>query len=339
MGSDNAASSNAAIDVTGIGSAIVDVLAREEDDFIDRHGMVKGTMALIDADQAASLYGDLGPAREVSGGSAANTIAGIAALGGAPAFIGKVADDQLGQIFTHDIRAQGAVFTTSKLPQTPGIATARCLIVVTPDAQRTMNTYLGAAACLSPADIDTDLIARSQILYVEGYQWDAPAAKEAIITAAATARENGTKMAFTLSDPFVADRHRVELKELLAGHVDILFANEHEVMALYETEDFTTALNAARADCPIAIVTRGAAGSVICDGVQTYEIAVHPPEDLVDTTGAGDMYAAGVLWGMTHGRDLPTSGAIGALAASEVISHIGPRPEADLKALLAVSGL
>lgn len=319
-------------DVVGLGSAIVDVLATEDDSFLAEHGMTKGAMALIDEEAAHRLYDELGPAREVSGGSVGNTIAGVAGLGGTPAFIGKVRDDQLGEIYAHDIRAAGVHFEHT--PATSGPPTARCLIVVTPDAERTLNTYLGIAGQLGPDDINEAVVSSADVVLVEGYLWDVESSKEAIVKAMDAAHAAGNKTAFSLSDSFCVGRFRDEFQALVDERVDVLFANEAEITSLYEVDDFDTALAEVRGRCEVACLTRSEKGSVLVTADEVHQIPAVPAE-LVDTTGAGDLYAAGVLFGLTHGKDLPTSGRLGALGAAEVISHVGARPEADLKVLAA----
>ncbi|MEE8532652.1 MAG: adenosine kinase [Alphaproteobacteria bacterium] len=323
----------ATLDVVGIGNAIVDVLVHADDAFLDAHGLAKGAMALIDAEQAASLYADMGPGVEVSGGSAANTLAGLAALGGAGAFVGMVCDDQLGQVFAHDIRAAGVAFDTP--PAAEGPPTARCLIVVTPDAQRTMSTYLGACVELGPGDVDEALVAAARITYLEGYLWDPSGAKEAFRKAHRIAHENGRRVALSLSDPFCVDRHRDEFLDLVADHIDVLFANEVEITSLYRVDSFDEALQQVRGHCEIAALTRSEMGSVIVAGDEVHVVDAHPVERVVDTTGAGDLFAAGFLHGVTQGWDLARSARLGGLVAAEVIGHIGARPEADLAALRA----
>ena len=319
--------------LVGIGNAIVDVLARTDDAFLDRHGLNKGAMTLIDAGQADRLYDTMGPAVEMSGGSAANTIAGFAALGGHAAYIGKVKTDQLGAVFTHDIRSLGVVFDTPKA--TSGPPTARCLILVTPDAQRTMNTYLGACVELGPADIDEARIAAAQIVYMEGYLWDPPAAKDAFRKAMAIAGANGTRSALTLSDGFCVDRYRDEFRALVDGPLDILFANEDEIKSLYQVDDFDDALQAIRGKVDVAALTRSEKGSVIVAGDEIHIVDAEPVADLQDTTGAGDLFAAGFLYGLTHGRSYHDCARLGGIAAAEVISQIGPRPQTDLKTAVA----
>jgi sugar/nucleoside kinase (ribokinase family) len=327
----------ASLDVTGIGNAIVDVLAQADDGFLARQKLVKGTMALIDAARAEALYGAMAPAIEVSGGSAGNTLAGIASLGGQGAYIGKVADDELGRVFAHDLRAIGVRYDTAPLKQ--GAPTARSLILVTPDAQRTMNTFLGASVELGPEDIAPELITAAQVTYLEGYLFDPPRAQAAFRKAAELAHGAGRKVALSLSDPFCVDRHRPEFRDLVAGHVDILFANEVEIGSLYETRDFDTALRAVRGHCEIAALTRSEKGSVIVTADAAHTVAAEKVAKLVDTTGAGDLYASGFLFGLTHGRDLATCGRLGSLCAAEAISHYGARPEASLKDLAAKAGL
>jgi sugar/nucleoside kinase (ribokinase family) len=325
------------IDVIGIGNAIVDVIAHADDAFLARQALVKGTMTLIDAPRAEALYQIMGPAIEASGGSAGNTMAGLASLGGTGAYIGKVRDDLLGDIYRHDITAIGVRFDT--LAATSGPGTARCLILVTPDGQRTMNTYLGACADLGPADIDPEVIAAAQVTYLEGYLFDPPQAQEAFRKAAAIAHAAGRKVALSLSDPFCVGRHRDAFRDLVDGHVDILFANEAEICSLYQTADFATAAAAVRGHVAIAALTRSAAGSVILADGAEHRIAAAPAARVVDTTGAGDLYASGFLFGLTRDRPLPTCGEIGSLCAAEIISHVGARPETALSRLIAEAGL
>ena len=326
----------ASIDVVGIGNAIVDVIAHAEDSFLAGEGLVKGTMTLIDADRADALYRMMGPGIEASGGSAGNTMAGIASLDGTGAYIGKVRDDFLGQVYRHDITAAGVRFET--LAATAGPATARCLILVTPDGQRTMNTYLGACVELGPADIDPDVITAARITYLEGYLFDPPLAQEAFRKAAAIAHSAGRQVALSLSDPFCVSRHRAAFRDLVDGHVDILFANEAEICSLYETDDFGAAAAAVRTHVAIAALTRSAAGSVILvEGVE-HPVAAAPVARVVDTTGAGDLYASGFLFGLTRTLPLPACGEIGSLCAAEIISHFGARPEVNLSQLLGDAG-
>jgi sugar/nucleoside kinase (ribokinase family) len=325
-------------DVLGIGNAIVDVIARTEEDFLLKQGMHKGTMALIDEPRAQAIYDAMGPAIETSGGSAANTIVGLSSLGSRSAFIGKVKDDVLGQAFTHDIRAAGVAFTTP--PAAAGPSTARCYVLVTPDGERTMNTYLGAAQDLFPADIDADMVASSSILYLEGYLWDPKNAKEAFLKAAAVAHEAKRIVALTLSDAFCVDRWRAEFLQLMRSHtVDLIFANEAELHSLYQTSDFDSAVGALRADVGTAVVTRSEKGCLVIgpDGIEA--VAAFPVERVVDTTGAGDLFAAGFLSGLARDADDRTCGRLGALAAAEVIQHLGARPERSLRDLARENGL
>ncbi|MEI8275325.1 MAG: adenosine kinase [Hyphomicrobiales bacterium] len=325
-------------DVLGIGNAIVDVIARAEDDFLAAQGMHKGGMALIDEARAAKIYDAMGPATESSGGSAANTIVGVASFGGRAAFVGKVKDDVLGKAFAHDIRAARVTFDTK--PATEGASTARCYIMVTPDGERTMNTYLGAAQDLKPSDIDEAAVAAAAVIYLEGYLWDPPKAKEAFVKAADIAHRNNRKVALTLSDSFCVDRYRSEFLDLIRkGTVDILFANEHELKSLYETADFDTAAKALRGDAKLAVVTRSEKGCAVIsrDGIEA--VQAMPIDKVVDVTGAGDLFAAGFLVGHSHGKDHRTSARLGALAAAEVIQHIGARPAVSLKGLAAENGL
>jgi sugar/nucleoside kinase (ribokinase family) len=316
-------------DVLTIGNAIVDIIARSEDDFLVANGIIKGAMNLIDAERAEALYAAMGPAIEASGGSAANTAAGVASLGGRGAYFGKVASDHLGTIFSHDIRAQGVAFDTA--PLQGGAPTARSMIFVTPDGERSMNTYLGACVELGPEDIEADKVAASQVTYFEGYLWDPPRAKDAIRLAADIAHKAGRKVSMTLSDPFCVDRYREEFLQLMrSGTVDIVFANQHELKSLYQTSDFDSALAAIRSDCELAAITRSEEGSVIVRGATTENISAIEIRELVDTTGAGDLYAAGFLFGYTRNLDLATCGRLGSLAAGLVIQQVGPRPRENL---------
>jgi sugar/nucleoside kinase (ribokinase family) len=319
-------------DVVGIGNAIVDVLTQEDDDFILRHGLNKGTMTLLDAQQAESLYAAMGPAIEVSGGSAANTIAAIASLGGRGAFIGKVKADQLGAIFRHDIVSLGITFGGT--PASDGLSTGRCLIVVTPDARRTMGTYLGVSDELGPEDVDGEMIARAHITYLEGYLWDRPRAKQAFAAAARIAHQADRMVALSLSDPFCVDRHRDDFLALVDRHVDVLFANEDEIVSLYQEHSFDGALQRVRNHCPIAVLTRSEKGAVVVVGDDVHVVDAEPVANVVDTTGAGDAYAAGFLWGLTRGLRLEVSARIAAIAAAEAISHFGARAEAPLAELV-----
>ena len=320
------------LDAVAIGNAIVDVLAQTDDAFLDAHELAKGTMTLVEAERSDEIYAAMPPAVEMSGGSAANTVAGIASLGGRVAYIGKVRDDQLGEAFRHDIRAIGVQFETA--PATVGPATARCLILVTPDAHRTMQTYLGASTELAPEDVPPELIASAQVTYLEGYLWDRPRAKAAFLRAAQLAHAAGRKIALTLSDPFCVERHRASFLDLVRDHVDILFANEQEIIALYEASTFDEALQRVRGQCEIAALTRSAHGSVIVRGDALHVIYAAPAEAVVDTTGAGDLYAAGFLYGITHGFGLAACGRLASLCAAEVIGHAGARPQMRLADLL-----
>ena len=320
-------------DVVGIGNAIVDVLVHAEERFLGDHGLTKGTMALVDAEQAERLYASVGPGLETSGGSAANTLAGIAQLGGRAGFIGRVRNDQLGQIFAHDIRAVGARFDTPAATAGPG--TARCLILVTPDAQRTMCTYLGASVGLDPADLDLELVAQARVLYLEGYLWDSDEAKAAFIAAAQVARAHGGEVALSLSDAFCVERHRDSFQELVDGHVDILFANEMEITSLYRANSFEEAAEQVRGRCRIAALTRSEQGSLVLSGEARHAIAPVQLGPLVDTTGAGDLYAAGFLHAYTQGWELEACGRLGSLCAGQVVTQLGPRPQVDLRGLVA----
>jgi sugar/nucleoside kinase (ribokinase family) len=325
------------LDVVGIGNALVDVLSHEDEDFIGQHDLVKGSMTLIDTDRAETLYDAMGPGIEVSGGSAANTMAGIASFGGKAGYIGKVHADTLGTVFAHDMRSSGVVFQSPAAID--GDPTGRCLIVVTPDAQRTMNTYLGASAYLGPEDVDPDLIAAGQVTYLEGYLWDRPEAKDAYRKASRIAHEAGRRVSLTLSDTFCVERHHAEWKELVTEAVDILFGNEQEVCTLYECTDVAQTIEAVRSDCEIGCITLGPKGSLIVTADEVHEIPAHPIDHLVDTTAAGDLYAAGFLYGLTKGRELPDCGRLGSMAASAVLGHMGARPGLSLAQLAASTGL
>ena len=320
-------------DVVGIGNAIVDVLVQADDDLIDNFELTKGTMALVDEAQAERLYASVGPGLETSGGSAANTLAGVAQLGGRAGFIGRVRNDQLGGIFTHDIRSVGARFDTPAA--TEGPSTARCLILVTPDAQRTMCTYLGASVGLDPADLDLEMVAQAKVLYLEGYLWDSDEAKAAFIAAAEVARAHGGEVALSLSDAFCVERHRESFQELVDGHVDILFANEMEITALYKANSFEEAADQVRGRCKLAALTRSEQGSVVLNGAGTHSIAPFQLGPLLDTTGAGDLYAAGFLHAYTQGQAVEACGRLGSLCAGQVVTQLGPRPQGSLKQLVA----
>lgn len=324
-------------DVLCLGNAIVDVFASVEEDFLLEQQVVKGSMALIDEARAAALYGAMGPGGMVSGGSAANTAAGAASLKARSAYIGKVRDDALGRIFAHDLRATGVHFTTPMADAGP--ATACSYILVTPDGQRTMNTYLGACQNLTVADVDEALVRASRVTYLEGYLWDPPAAKEAFVKAAEIAHAAGRKVALSLSDSFCVDRYRAEFLHLIRSKtVDIVFANESELHSLYETADFDTAVAALRQDCELAAVTLGEAGAMVVQRDGTQAVNVFPVERVVDSTGAGDLFAAGFLAGLARDQDAADCARLGALAAAEIISHVGARPAADLAALAAENG-
>lgn len=320
------------LDVVGIGNALVDVLSHEDDEFVEKMSLTRGAMTLIDTERAHELYEAMGPGVEVSGGSAANTIVGVASLGGRACYIGKVRDDQLGEVFGHDIRANGVRFDNPLA--TGGPSTGRCLIIVTPDAQRTMSTYLGVSSLLGPDDVDESLVASAKVVYLEGYLFDLPPAQEAYWKASRVAHDAGHDVALTLSDSFCVERHFDAWRELVRDQVDVLFANESEICALYRT-DFDDALQQVRREVKVAALTRSEHGSVLVAGDDVHVIPAHPVEHLVDTTGAGDLYASGFLFGYTHGRDLATCGRLGSLAAAEVIGHLGARPEASLADLAA----
>ncbi|MDO8378934.1 adenosine kinase [Phenylobacterium sp.] len=324
-------------DVAAIGNAIVDVIAPATDDFLSANALDKGAMMLIDEARGVELYGKMAAGIEASGGSAGNTIAGVASFGGRAAYLGKVAKDQLGDVFAHDMRAIGAHFDTP--PLTGGPATARSLINVTPDGERTMCTYLGASTEFAADDVDPAIIEGAKIVYLEGYLFDAEAARRAFAKAAGLARGSGRMIAITLSDGFVVERHREALLGFIESQVDLVFANDTELMAMFQTDDFNDAMAQMRGKVKIAAVTRGAAGSTIAAAGQTFDVSAYPVEKVVDTTGAGDQYAAGFMFGLAKGRPLNVCGQLGSLAASEVISHYGPRPLVNLKDLAASKGL
>ncbi len=325
------------IDVLCLGNAIVDVIARVDDGFVNKHGLVKGSMNLIDEARAEMLYGDMGQAVEVSGGSAGNTAAGVASFGGRAAYFGKVKADQLGTIFRHDMRAQGVRFDTPAA--TEGPATARSFILVTPDGERTMNTYLGACVNFTTDDVEAAVVEAAQVTYMEGYLWDRPEAKEAFKLAAQIARKAGRKTSITLSDSFCVERHRDSFLDLIRNDIDIVFANESEIKSLYKTQNFDGAVQAIAMDCPIAVLTRSEKGCVIVKGSEIHATPAFPVNKVVDVTGAGDLFAAGFLFGFTNGKSLPACAQLGALAAAEVISHIGARPEINLRSHATAMGL
>jgi sugar/nucleoside kinase (ribokinase family) len=329
---------SAKYDVLGIGNAIFDVLVQTDESFLSRHGMTKGGMALIDEARALSIYQDMGPAIEMSGGSAANTIVGVANLGARAAYVGKVRDDQIGRLYMHDIRAAQVAFETK--PAADGPATGCSYILVTPDGERTMNTYLGAAQELMPDDIDAAQVAASAILYLEGYLWDPKSAKEAFVKASTIAHDAGRQVALTLSDSFCVDRYRGEFLDLMrGGTVDLVFANEAELRSLYQTADFDTALTQLRSDAKLAVVTRSEKGCVVASKDGVTAVPAFPIDKIVDTTGAGDLFAAGFLFGLVRGAGFEAAGRLGALAAAEVIQHIGARPQVSLKELARQNGL
>jgi len=326
-------------DVAAVGNAIVDVISPATDAFLTEEGLAKGAMTLIDTDQADALYGRMGAGVEASGGSAGNTVAGVASLGGRAAYIGKVASDVLGQVFRHDITAIGVHFEPTLGGAASNLGTGRCLINVTPDGQRTMATYLGAANALEPADVTAEVVQAAEIVYLEGYLFDPPAARQAFAKAAGLARAAGRRIALTLSDGFVVERHRDDLLAFIASDVDIVFANEAEISALFQTYNFDDAVAALAERVGLAAVTRGEHGSVLVSKTERAVAPAAPVAKVVDTTGAGDQYAAGVLYGLARGLDLATCGRLGSLAAAEVIGHFGPRPQTPLKALAEAAGL
>lgn len=328
---------SARYDVTGIGNAIVDIIGRCEDGYLAKIGADKGSMRLVDAETVSSIYSGMGPATEMSGGSAANTIAGVASFGGKAGFIGKVADDDFGRIFAHDIRSVGVAFGSA--PVTGKAPTSRSLILVTPDGERTMNTFLGISTDLDQTQLDNELIRDSSIIYLEGYLFDRPDAKAAFRAALAEAKKAGRKVALTLSDSFCVDRHRSEFLDLIRSGVDILFANESEITSLYETGNFDTAADKVRHDTKLAVLTRSAKGSIILNEGAVTQISADRIERVVDTTGAGDLYAAGFLFGYSKGSSLEICGKLASLAAAEVISHIGARPQTALSDLAKSRGL
>lgn len=319
------------LDVVGVGNSIVDVIAMVDDDFIDEHGLAKGAMTLIDAQRATSLYAVMPPALEISGGSAANTVAGVASFGGSAAYIGKVRDDQLGEVFAHDLRAAGVGFDVPFASAGP--PTGRSLIQVTPDAERTMNTFLGTSTLLAPVDIDTDLVASAAITYCEGYLWDVDVAKAAIRFAMDAASEAGRLVSLTLSDSFCVDRHRHEWLDLISDTVDLVFANETEVCSLFEIDDFDAAAAQAAEITEIVALTRSARGSVVVSGDERVEVPAVDVAEIVDATGAGDLYASGFLFGLASGAGLERCAELGSIAAAEIIAHVGARPQVRLGSL------
>ena len=324
----------AELDVMTIGNAIVDIIAPCEDTFLEENGLQKGSMTLIDQDTVFDLYDNMSQGQESSGGSAANTAGGLASLGAKVGYIGKINKDQFGMVFRHDLKAIGVEFKTEMLSNGP--ATAQCLIHVTPDAQRTMTTYLGACLNLTEEDILEDQIASAKITYMEGYLWDPDNAKQAFLKAARLAHKNQRKVSLSLSDSFCVERHRDSFMTLVKDHIDILFANEDELKALYQTDSFDEAVTQLRQDCSLAAVTRGKDGSVIINDNDVIEIAAYPTLNVVDTTGAGDLYAAGVLYGLSQGAELARAGFYGSIAASEIIGHFGARPQQSLSDLLTL---
>jgi sugar/nucleoside kinase (ribokinase family) len=321
-----------AFDVVGIGNALVDVIAHADDGFLDEHDLVKGSMTLVDTDRAVHLYRALGTAVEMSGGSAANTMCGVASFGGRAAYVGKVSADDLGDVFGHDLLAVGVAFRPGA--RTDGVPTGRCIIVVTPDAERTMNTYLGVSSLLCVPDVDDRTVAEGQVLYMEGYLYDRDDAKEAFRHAAAVAHEHERSVSLTLSDSFCVDRHREDFRALVRDEVDILFGNADELVSLYEADSLHDAMDAVRRDCRLAAVTVGAEGSYVVSKDELVHVPAHPVRRVIDTTGAGDLYAAGFLYGLTQGSDLRECARLGSLAAAEVISHVGPRPLVELRTLI-----
>ena len=315
-------------DVVALGNALVDVLAYEDDAFVIRAGIERGTMTMVDAKRSDEIYAEMGPAREVSGGSAANTAAGLASFGGRAAYLGRVADDTFGKVFAHDLRSIGVHFESPAA--TDGVPTGRCLVIVTPDAERSMCTYLGASNQLGPEIVDEAVVAGAAVTYLEGYLWDEPQAKDAIRRAAELAHRADRRVALTLSDPFCVERHRDEFLALVEAEIDILFANQDEITSLYQTDSFDAALQHVRGHCEIAALTRGPHGSVIVRGDEVHVVDAYPVGHVADTTGAGDLYAAGFLYGFTRDLPLGTCGKLGSLAAGEVISHLGARPEQTL---------
>ena len=324
--------------VVGIGNAMVDVLASCDDAFLDENGIQKGIMQLTDMERGVELYSKIGPAKEISGGSAANTIAGIAHLGGRTAYVGKVKDDQLGAIFAHDLRAQGAVYETALAPKDHEAETGRCIVLVTPDGERSMNTYLGVTEFLSPDDIDTDMMGDTEWIFLEGYRFDGPDSHAAFAKAIIACKAGGGKVSLTLSDPFCIERHRAAFAAMLRDEVDLWFCNRAEMLSMYETDDFDAALAQAGAEIETVVCTDSGNGVHILSGDQRWHVPAVETQ-IVDATGAGDLFAGGFLWGLAEGYDLETCGKMGNIAGSEIISHIGARPEADLKTLYKQHGV
>lgn len=323
------------LDVVGIGNAIVDVIAHAEDSFLTEQALNKGAMTLVDSERAKTLYKSMGDRAEVSGGSAANSMVGIVLMGGTAGYIGKVSEDSLGKVFRHDMASTGVCFESAS--SVASNSTARCLIFVTEDAQRTMNTYLGACVELGPADIDEAMISSAQVTYMEGYLWDPPGAKEAFQKAQGIAKANGRRVSLSLSDSFCVERHRTELRDFVENHVDILFANQDEILSLYEINDFDDAFQRITKHCEIVALTRGAQGSVVAKCGEAHIVDAAPVSQVLDTTGAGDLYAAGFLYGLTHDFDIARCGRLGALAAGEIISHYGAKPETDISQFVDAS--
>ena len=324
--------------VVGIGNAMVDILGHVKDGFLADNNVEKGIMQLIDMPRAVELYGHMGPAQEVSGGSAANTIAGIAALGGRTAYVGKVKDDQLGAIFAHDLRAQGAVYETPLAAKSTDHETGRCMVLVTPDGERSLNTYLGVSESLAPADIDEAMMAQAEWLYLEGYRFDGPDSKAAFAKAIAACEAAGGKISLTLSDPFCVDRHRASFLDMIRDHVNLLFCNTAEMMAMYPADTLEASMELAAKEVEIVVCTASEDGAYVLTGGEK-EHAHAVPTEIVDATGAGDLFASGFLYGLTAGFDMLTCARMGCVAAAEVISHIGARPEADLMELFRDHGL
>jgi adenosine kinase len=337
------------LDVVAIGSPLVDVLSRASDEELAKTGLEKGSMALVDLQRAEEIYAALGPTIEVSGGSAANTAAGIAALGGKAGFVGKIANDALGEVFAHDIRAAGVEYVAITAPpaaasasgdgESADLGTGRCLVLVTGDAERTMATHLGAATTIVPDDVPLELVDRAALVYLEGYLWDLPPAKEAMRRAISRAHQNDAAVALSLSDPFCVERHQRDFLDLLVGDLDVLFGNEEEIVRLFGASSFDAAVSSAEETGLLVVITRGAAGSVVVTAAGPVAVAADPVHEVIDTTGAGDLFAAGFLYGLTNGVDPEGCARLGGLCAAEVISHLGARPEHDLRAMAAEAGL